>query len=58
MWLVNAVVYSTLFGFVLLAGAAFIHLAEQSNAPMQQASIILISPQPGAETPSAAASDG
>ena len=56
MWLVNAMVYSTLLALVLFAGAAFIHLAGQSNAPMQQASIILIAPQTGAEA--AAGSDG
>ena len=49
MWLVNAMVYSTLLALVLFAGAAFVHLAGQSNSPVQQASIILIAPQTGAE---------
>ena len=50
MWLVNAMVYSTLLALVLFAGAAFVHLAGQSNSPVQQASIILMAPQTGAET--------
>ena len=49
MWLVNAMVYSTLLALVLFAGVAFVHLAGQSNSPVQQASIILIAPHTGAE---------
>ena len=47
MWLVNAIVYSTLTAVSVMFGTAVIHLAGHLDAPTQRASIVMMSPQDG-----------
>ena len=45
MWLVNSIVYSTLFGLFLFVSAGFLYLVDYSDTPTRRASIILIAPK-------------
>jgi hypothetical protein len=47
MWLVNAILYSTLTVVSVIIGTAIIHLAAHLDAPTQRASIVMMSPQDG-----------